>query len=244
MGLIRDEAAKLVRTPLRWRELLRPRRWRQFFGILWFRARSGNRWKTSADPHFQQRDYASYDQYLQHQQSKLQYLDLAEYDRRFHAALKTRLAALAQLRAGQRVLCLGARQGTEVRAFRDLGCDAIGLDLNPGFDNPHVIQGDFHNLQFPPQSMDIIFTNSLDHVFDIAKVLSEIARVLKPGGLLIVEAMLGGAHETTPDSYASFWWGSPDDLIALFAKHGFAVAQRTPFTEPWPGEQICYIRKP
>lgn len=241
--VIIEETKKLFRTPGRWREVFRPRRWRQFLGILWFRARAGNRWKPGAGGPFRQREYASYAQYLRHQQSKLQYLDLAEYDRRFHAALTQRLAALGRLHAGDHVLCLGARQGTEVRAFRNLGCDAIGLDLNPGKDNPHVIQGDFHDLKFPPQSMDVIYTNSLDHVFDLGKVLGEIARVLRPGGLLVIEAMTG-AQDTAPDQYASFWWDSPSDLTAFFGGHGFAAVQRIPFTEPWPGEQLCFNRKP
>ena len=49
------------------------------------------------------------------------------------------------------VLCLAARIGTEVKAFLDLGCFAIGIDLNPGTDNRYVVHGDFHDLQFAPK---------------------------------------------------------------------------------------------
>ena len=47
------------------------------------------------------------------------------------------------------MLCLGARLGTEVRALHNLGYFAIGIDLNPGVDNPYVLMGDFHKLVFP-----------------------------------------------------------------------------------------------
>ena len=69
------------------------------------------------------------------------------------------------------VLCLGARQGTEVKAFLDLGCFAVRIDLEPGAENQFVVQGDFHDLKFPTESVDIVFTNSLDHAFDPKKMI-------------------------------------------------------------------------
>lgn len=148
------------------------------------------------------------------------------------------------LKKGSNVLCLGARQGTEVKAFLDLGCFAVGIDLCPGKENKFVLFGDFHDLQFPAESADVIFTNSLDHLFDAKKLLDEITRVLKPGGILIIEAIHGEAQSTAPDHYASFWWQRVDDLIALFSRHNFKPIHRTPFSTPWPGEQICFVRTP
>ena len=36
-------------------------------------------------------------------------------------------------------------------------------------------------------SIDFVYSNSLDHAFELARVLSEIARVLKTGGAFIAE---------------------------------------------------------
>src|ERR1700684_2866627 len=110
--MIADEARKIARNPRRLAEVFRPRRWRQFFSILAFNARTGNRWKTAADKtRFKQREYSSYEQYLAHQQSKFQYLNLTEYDRTYRLVLKERLQDLPGLKPGTTVLCLGARQG-------------------------------------------------------------------------------------------------------------------------------------
>jgi SAM-dependent methyltransferase len=239
-GIIRDETKKLARTPGRWRELFHPRRWRQFFSVLFFNARAGG-WKTvPGAEQFQQRQYASYEEYVRHQQSKLQYLDLAEYDRKYRQLLGGRLRKILAVKKGASVLCLGARQGTEVAAFQDLGCFAVGVDLNPGANNPLVLYGDFHNLQFPAQSVDIIFTNSLDHAFDLKKLIGEITRVLKPDGMLVVEAIRGSGEKSVPDHYASLWWNETEDLAAVFEQNGFQAAQRESFSEPWPGTQICF----
>ena len=240
-GTITDEVRKIARNPGRMIEVFRPRRWRQFFSILLFNARSGNRWKAASNQApFKQREYSSYEQYLAHQQSKFQYLDLTEYDANYRRLLKERLQQLPELKRGASVLCLGARQGTEVKAFLDLGCFAVGLDLNPGKENKFVLHGDFHQIQFASESADVVFTNSFDHVFDPEKMIGEIVRVLKPGGLLIVEAIHGEAQESAPDHYASFWWQRVDDLVALLAGHGFASVRRSSFQQPWPGEQICF----
>jgi SAM-dependent methyltransferase len=240
-GIIRDEAQKLARTPGRWRQLFHPRRWRQFFSVVRFSSRAGG-WKTVAGAEqFQQRQYASYEEYVRHQQSKLQYLDLTDYDRNYRRLLHERLEKISALKKGANILCLGARQGTEVAAFQDLGCFAVGVDLNPGANNPRVMYGDFHDLQFAAQTVDVIFTNSLDHAFDLKKLIGEITRVLKPGGMLIVEAIRGGGEKSAPDHYASLWWNKTEDLIAVFERGGFKAVQRESFSEPWPGMQMCFV---
>ena len=243
LEILLDEARKIARTPKRLLQAFHLRRWRQFFNILLFNARTGNRWKTAAGKtEFKQREYASYGQYLQHQQSKFKYLDLTDYDLNYRRQLKERLQKSALLKPGASVLCLGARQGTEVKAFQDLGCFAVGIDLNPGPENKFVLTGDFHEIQFPAESVDVVFTNSFDHAFDPEKMIGEIARILKPNGLLIIEAIHGEEQASAPDHYASFWWRRIDDLVALLTRHGFKPVQRASFSEPWPGEQICLAR--
>jgi SAM-dependent methyltransferase len=240
-GVIADETKKIARNPRRLIEVFRLRRWRQFFSVLVFNARSGNRWKSAPDDaHFKRREYSSYDEYVRHQQSKFQYLDLADYDAKYRRQLAERLKNLPGLKPSASVLCLGARQGTEVKAFLDLGCFAVGLDLNPGRENKFVLHGDFHQIQFVTDSVDVIFTNSFDHAFDPEKLIAEIIRLLKPSGMLIVEAIHGEAEETAPDHYASFWWQRVDDLAALLTRHGFQNVRRISFEQPWRGEQLVF----
>jgi SAM-dependent methyltransferase len=242
-GIIADELKKMIQSPERALEMLRPRRWRQFFGVLIFNARTGGRWKNEKEQSgFRKREYSSYEQYVRHQQSKLSHLDLGDYDVKYRQQLRERLAGLDCLKRGTSVLCLGARLGTEVKAFQDLGCFALGLDLNPGPENKFVLRGDFHEVQFPSGSVEVIFTNSFDHVFDSGKFIGEIRRLLKPGGGLIIAAIHGEAQATAPDHYASFWWARIEDLVALLGRHGFKVERRMAFELPWPGEQIYFSR--
>ena len=237
--LIAAEAKNILRNPSRLKEALRPRRWRQFLGAARFCSRTGNRWSADGDG-FQKRVYTSYQQYLEHQQIKLKHLDVARYEDQYEPLLRERLAQMGRLKQGAVVLCLGARRGAEVRAFRHHGAIAVGLDLNPGERNPHVLRGDFHAVPFQQESIDVAFTNSLDHVFEVGRFISEIRRVLKPAGLLVVEAIQGRAQGSAPDSYASFWWDRLDDVVALFAASGFRLCCRNAFAAPWPGEQFCF----
>ncbi len=240
-NLIVTETRKILRNPSRLKEALRPRRWRQFLGVLNFYSRTGNRWRTDAhEAAFQKRIYLGYQDYLEHQQTKLRHLDLSRHESDYRRLLRERLAQSGRLKKGAIVLCLGARRGAEVRAFHDHGCFAVGLDLDPGEENPHVLPGDFHAVPFQAESIEVVFTNSLDHVFAVDRFIGEIRRVLKPSGMLIVEAIAGRAEGTAPDAYASFWWDSVDDVVALFEKNGFRLFHRKPFAEPWPGEQLCF----
>jgi SAM-dependent methyltransferase len=90
-------------------------------------------------------------------------------------------------KAEGRVLCLAARLGGEVRAFKRQGCDGIGIDLNPG-DSPDVIKGDVHKLPFG-QEFDYLYCNSIDHVLRLNDFFRECHRVLKPGGVFIMDVI-------------------------------------------------------
>ncbi|CAH2406504.1 class I SAM-dependent methyltransferase [Mesorhizobium escarrei] len=193
------------------------------------------------DGNLKSRRYNSYDQYVKHQRAKVETLDLGSYDERYYAALADRLRGIEPgiIPKTGSVLCLGARLGTEVRAFIGQGYFALGIDLNPGVDNKYVVTGDFHHLQFADSSVDLAFTNALDHVFDIDKVLAEVSRVLKPGGTFIVEAVRGTDEGKEPESFASFWWKSVDDLVEFFNKKGFEATSRSRFAFPWGGHFLC-----
>ena len=201
----------------------------------------GERWKTQGDA-FQKRSYDSYEAYLEHQKAKLETHEFGQYDDEFRTALRERLSALEVEWAGRNVLCLAARIGSEVKAFLDLGAFAIGIDLNPGKENRYVVHGDFHDLQFPPNSIDVVYTNSLDHAFDIDRLAKEVLKVLKPDGLFLAEAVQGRDQGINPGFFESFFWKNIDELVRVFENAGFTVSRRTPITHPWPGEQICLSR--
>jgi SAM-dependent methyltransferase len=84
-----------------------------------------------------------------------------------------------------RALCLGARMGEEVSALRDIGFDAIGIDLIPN--PPLVIEGDFHDIKFEDNYFNFVYTNSIDHGFDLEKMFKEATRVLMPSGIFLVD---------------------------------------------------------
>lgn len=202
------------------------------------------RWERT-DGHGARRVYADYETYLQHQRLKLVALrdsSIERHDRKFHPALRERLSRLPTSFARKSVLCLAARQGSEVRAFADLGAFAVGIDLNPGAENRHVLVGDFHDLQFAAGAVEVVYTNSMDHLFDPARMLGEIHRVLAPGGIFITEVGPGIGAGEGQGFYESFAWESVDALLARIESAGFALERRTPFTVPWAGEQLV-LRK-
>lgn len=201
----------------------------------------GERWQAQGEA-FQRRSYDSYEDYLEHQKAKLETHEFGQYDEDFRQALRERLNSLEVEWPGRSVLCLGARIGSEVKAFLDLDASAIGIDLNPGKENRYVVKGDFHDLQFPASSIDVVYTNSLDHAFDIERMAKEVLKVLKPNGLFLVEAVQGRDQGINPGFFESFFWKNIDELVRVFENAGFKVWHRMAIAHPWPGEQICFRR--
>ena len=177
-------------------------------------------WKR--DEGLAQRQYASYGEYVDHQVSKLDRIEhrLHETELADESRFKKDFESCQELKSVRSVLCLGARLGTEVKALRNLGYFAIGLDLNPGQGNPYVLAGDFHQIDFPDNCVDAIYTNSLDHAYDLEKVITEVQRVVKQDGLFIVDMHKGYTEGFTPGSYEALHWQAQEDFIQLILNYG------------------------
>lgn len=117
------------------------------------------------------------------------------------------------LREGRtRLLEIGAGPGSDSWFFHNHGLQVISTDLSPemvrlcrskGLE-AHVM--DFSRLQFPAASFDAVYAlNCLLHVpsQELPRVLAEVSRVLRPGGLFYV-GLYGGIDREGPwveDSY-------------------------------------------
>lgn len=88
-----------------------------------------------------------------------------------------------------RVLDLGCGEGRCLNWLREQIPDGVYFGVDPvapaGDDSIRV--GSAYDIPFPDQSFDVLYSYIvLAHVSDLSRVLSEISRVLKPGGLFIV----------------------------------------------------------
>ena len=167
------------------------------------------------------RDYDSYEEYLEHQRQKLDEIlrighgfsnaAVAEARSRFYRRFR-HLVRLVPREAV--VLCLGARQGTEVEVLRELGFrNAYGIDLNPGPGNRLVRPGDFNRLQEADASIDLVYSNSVDHALDLDAFFAEHARVLRPDGLALYDLHRDYRPGEPAPFEASLWLRREDVLV-------------------------------
>jgi SAM-dependent methyltransferase len=78
--------------------------------------------------------------------------------------------------AGVAAACVGLDPLAD--AYRELGTDDHAMDY---------VNGVAERMPFPDASFDVVGTfNSLDHVDDVPRAVAEIARVLRPGGHLLL----------------------------------------------------------
>lgn len=120
--------------------------------------------------------------------------------------------------AGKRVLEIGFGTGTDLLQFARGGAIVTGVDLTPrsieiarrrfevyGLNGEFAI-GDAENLGFPDSNFDVVYSfGVLHHTPDTQRAVSEIHRVLKPGGMAIVMIY----HRAS-----LYYWGS------IILKHG------------------------
>lgn len=117
---------------------------------------------------------------------------------------------------GGRVLDFGCGSGITVSALSQAGYDAHGVDFSQeaisfgggkGIANLRAISDE--KLPYPDASFDVITCmDVLEHLKDEQPALSEMRRVLKPGGLLIVMVPAYG-----------FLWGQQDEIAHHYRRY-------------------------
>jgi SAM-dependent methyltransferase len=115
------------------------------------------------------------------------------------------LAAAGVPLSGARVLDLGSGHGATGHAIDRQGAIVISADRRP-LGGPRQVVGDGEALPFATSSFDgAVCSNLLEHVPSTRAVLSELARVVRPGGWVYLSwtAWYGplGGHEYSPFHY-------------------------------------------
>ncbi|MEQ1602843.1 MAG: class I SAM-dependent methyltransferase [Methylophilaceae bacterium] len=102
--------------------------------------------------------------------------------------LDAKAAWLAHLAPG-RLLDIGTMKGDFIYHMQGLGWQAEGVEFSttpPNLFNMPIHYGDFLEMEFDPESFDCITMWAvLEHVYEPAEYVANVARLLKPGGRFI-----------------------------------------------------------
>ncbi len=174
------------------------------------------------------RPFDNYDEYVYKQGGKARGRRdelLAHLKKNTQGFEKTFRRASKHLRPGS-VLCLGARTGAESIGATQAGFKgSVGIDLHPVGET--VLQGDWHDLQFPDASFDNAYSNSLDHCLYLDRLAAGVRRVLKPHGRFYVMATNrdGATFEKWKESWGkaneALFWQTSDELRDALLVLGF-----------------------
>jgi SAM-dependent methyltransferase len=201
-------------------------------------------WRSLPGTPFEVRDYPDRTSYLRHQAAEADWerdgAALAERGAIYQTALRDELTGL--IPPGSSVLCLGAREGAEVRAFLEHRCFAVGIELAPPPGSDLVLTGDFHALPWPAGTIDVVFTNALDHALDPERLLREVCRLLKPRGRFFGHVVAGTDEGFEFGEMECLRWRRVQDVVEYVARFPLELAGRRRMVEPWPGELIRWRR--
>ncbi|HZR50662.1 MAG TPA: class I SAM-dependent methyltransferase [Streptosporangiaceae bacterium] len=151
---------------------------------------------------------------------------------------------------GQRVLDVAGGDGYWAARARRRGARAVALDISERKLRrgaalsvaPGLVCGDALRLPFPDASFDRVMSIcAIEHFDDGARALDEMARVLRPGGELVMSADALTLAKRWPKLYASHCVRysvqrtySLEQLTELLAERGLTVlAHEYQFRSPW-----------
>jgi len=135
--------------------------------------------------------------------------------------------------SGLELLAAGCGSGRYLRLLAERGARSAGIDRSPAMlayareQSPHVVRGDFRALPFASASRDLVVCAlALGDIAELGGAMSEMARVLRPGGRLVSSMVHSrGAAEDWTRSFTTEegcwsvanWWHSPTELVAACA---------------------------
>jgi ubiquinone/menaquinone biosynthesis C-methylase UbiE len=147
------------------------------------------------------------------------------------ARLAQQVRDFVELRGKERALDVGTGAGALAFALAPLVHEVVGLDPVPellelararALPNTEFIEGDGTALPFPDGAFDLAGTHrTLHHVAQPERIVAELARVTRPGGLVLVVDQL-----------------APNDAAAAATLHEFETARDSSHTHLLTNEEL------
>ncbi len=184
----------------------------------------------------------------------MQYFEHHEAAEKDSAGKKLLTQAESLIGSKGRLLDIGAGRGELLRLAKLAGWDAVGIELSPTFaeyaarhSESEIVRRPVAECNFPNDSFDVVVLSAvLEHLYNPDETISEIARILKPGGALFLDVpneaglyfRLGNFYQTlrgrnwvvnlapTFPPFHVFGF-TPYALRKLLSKHGFEVRNWT-----------------
>jgi ubiquinone/menaquinone biosynthesis C-methylase UbiE len=158
---------------------------------------------------------------------------LAYYDER----VIEKMAEVASIGQGSEVADVGTgtgfvAAGLAPRVKRVIGIDNAAAMLRVarenldslGVSNVELLIGDLAELPLADHSVDAAFANMvLHHAVDPAAMLEEMARIVRPGGTIVITDEVEHPYEWMREEHADVWLGfTPEQVEGFFREAGLA----------------------
>lgn len=164
-----------------------------------------------------------------------EYVDVAGHISQMDAADRTLIARWRDATTGP-LLDAGCGPGPWTSFLHDGRRDVVGVDISEQFikaarqRHPHLRfdVGSFRALPYEDAALGgILAWYSLIHTppADLPAVFTEFARVLVPGGALLIGFFDGASRRAFDHAVTTAYFWSPDDLRSLLAAAGFTVTR-------------------
>lgn len=138
-----------------------------------------------------------------------------------------------------RLLDVGCGTGVNLRSFQAQGWEVLGVELSQSAASHarslvgnRVFTGTLERAPFKAESFDVIvFSHSLEHLFDPSEAVTHASRLLKREGLLVIvvpnaggwEARLFGSHWVQWDAPRHLYHFEFPTLCRLIERAGFSI---------------------
>jgi ubiquinone/menaquinone biosynthesis C-methylase UbiE len=155
----------------------------------------------------------------------------------YNADVIEALAERGHLAANSRVADVGTGTGFVAAGLAGRVATVTGIDNSPamlavaadnlaalGADNVRLAEGELDDLPLPDDSVDVAVANMvLHHAPDPAAMLAEMARVVKPRGMIAITDEVGHPFEWMRTEQADLWLGfTPEQVEGYFQQNRLA----------------------
>ncbi|TSC72494.1 MAG: putative S-adenosyl-L-methionine-dependent methyltransferase [Parcubacteria group bacterium Gr01-1014_38] len=130
-----------------------------------------------------------------------------------------------------KLLDFGCGHGTIVSELRKEGFDCIGLDPFSPVESQYILRVPISEANLPAEDLDGIFSiETLEHIPNVLETFRELHRVLRPGGVLLVQTRRLEDPDYQREQDHWFYLQEPETHVSIYSETAMRfIAARTGF---------------